>query len=226
MKTLAWFLLALGFLGTIVYVLWDYRKKRAAREAASNERFSRIFGAAGRSAAGSDKAAARDVLPEAPAAETGPPALASYAKRDKFLGPHHGRLFALLAAGLPEHQIFAHASLAAVLELTGVPRGRDHEQRLGELAQQKLDFVVCSAASDIVAAIDLEGAATAEARFKAESLKAAKVRYLRWNPLELPAAADIAALLAGDEGTARDRQALRGSNERPQPLDGGRKNAV
>ena len=204
MMTFAWLLLALGFVAAIVYVVWDYRRKTAARAAASSERFARIFSPAGPGnaapGAGSDKAA-RGIPSTLPTPAAAPSAPGSYTRRTSFLGARHGQLFALLDAGLPQHQIFAHVSLAAVLELTGLPEGREREQRLRGLTQQTLDCVVCSNAFGIVAVVDLEDGATAEARFKAECLKAAQVLYLRWNPLELPAAADIAALVAGD-GTA------------------------
>jgi uncharacterized protein DUF2726 len=204
MMTLGWFLLALGFVGTIIYVVWNYRKKRAARAAARSERFSRIFTAAERSAiatGGGTGQAAREVTPTPTTPAVIPAAPGSYARRPSFLDARHSRLFALLDSGLPEHAIFAHVSLAAVLELGGLPEGREREQRLRGLAQQTLDCVVCSKAFDVVAAIDFEDGTTPEARFKAECLKAARVRYLRWNPLELPAVADLAALIAGNGET-------------------------
>lgn len=205
MMTFAWLLLALGFVAAIVYVVWDYRKKTAARAAASSERFTRIFSPAGQvvaaRGANSDKAAGQNpATPAAPAAVASAPAF--YARRTSFFNVQQARLFATLEAGLPQHEIFAHVSLAAVLELTGLPEGREREQRLRGLTQQTLDCVVCSNAFGIVAVVDLEDGATAEARFKAECLKAAQVRYLRWNPLELPAAAGIAALVAGDGAAA------------------------
>ena len=200
MITLAWSLLALGFVGLIVYVILDYRKKAAARAAASKERFSRIFNPAG-PGAGSDKAAG-EIPPTllTPAALAGTPA--SYARRNSLLDARHARLFELLHAGLPQHAIFAHVSLAALIEIIGLPEGREREQRFRGLAQQRLDCVVCSKAFDIVAVVDLEDGTTAEARFKAECLKAAGVPYLRWNPLELPPAGELAALVAGDRNAA------------------------
>lgn len=205
MMTLGWFLLALGFVGAIIYLVWDYRKKRAARAAASSERFSRIFTAAEQGAAatgGGTGKAAPGVTPTPTAPAAVPSAPGSYARRPRFLDARHGRLFALLDAGLPEHEIFAHVSLPAVLELGGLPEGREREQRLRGLAQQTLDCVVCSKAFDIVAVIDLEDGATPEARFKVECLKAANVRYMRWSPLELPAPGEIAALVAGETDPA------------------------
>lgn len=191
----AWFLLTLGFVGLIIYVVWDYRRKQAARAAASSERFTRIFSSAGQGRA----TGASPGLPTPPAVASTP---TSYVGRNTFLGVHHGRLFAALDAGLPDYKIFAHVSLAAVIELTGLPEGREREQRARGLAQQTLDCVVCSKAFDIVAVVDLADGTAADARFKAECLKAAGVHYLRWNPLELPPAAAVATLIAGERHAA------------------------
>ena len=212
MMTFAWLLLALGFAGALIYVVWDYRKKRAARAAASSERFTRIFAAAEQGAAapgGGAEKAVQQMPPTRAAMAPVASAPAFYARRTAFLDARHGRLWALLGTALPEHAIFAHVSLAAVLELTGLPEGREREQRLRGLAQQTLDCVVCNRAFDIVAAVDLENGSTADGRFKAEALKAARVRYLRWSPLELPAVADIVPLLVGAEESAGTRPASR-----------------
>jgi hypothetical protein len=193
----AWFFLALAPVVAIVYVVWAYRKRTAARAASRRERFAQIF----------SPRAQRSTAPEV--AHAGFPGVAStpgvasrgpapYARRATLLSARHIQLHDVLRAGLPDHEIFAHVSLAAVIELTGLPEGREREQRSRALAQQTIDCVVCSKAFEIVAAVDLESGHTAETRFKAECLKAAGVRYLQWNPVELPRSDEVAALLAGN----------------------------
>ena len=66
------------------------------------------------------------------------------------------------------------------------------------LAQHTVDFVVCGREFEVAAVIDLESGQTPESRYKAECLKAAGIRYLRWGPLELPPSHEIAALV-GDK---------------------------
>jgi len=80
-----------------------------------------------------------------------------------------------------------------VLEVAGLPDGREREQRVRALAQQTVDCVVCTQALAVVAIVDLDSGSTPEARFKLEVLKAAGVRYLQWNPLEPPPEGDLAA---------------------------------
>jgi hypothetical protein len=84
-----------------------------------------------------------------------------------------------------------------VLDPAGLPEGREREQRSRGLAQHTLDCVVCSPGFAIVAIVDLDDGVTAEARFKAESLKAAGLRYLRWNPFELPPHGQVTDLVTG-----------------------------
>lgn len=192
-----WFFLALAPVVAIVYVVWAYRKRTAARAASRRERFAQIF----------SPRAQRSTAPEMAHAESpgaaSPPEVptrgpAPYARRATLLNVRHIQLHDVLRAGLPDHEVFAHVSLAAVIELIGLPEGREREQRSRALVQQTIDCVVCSKAFEIVAAIDLESGHTAETRFKAECLKAAGVRYLQWNPVQLPRSDEVAALLAGN----------------------------
>jgi hypothetical protein len=197
----AWFLLALAPVAAFIYVVWAYRKRTAARAASSSKRFAQIFNPSAQPSA-TTHAATDAAQTESPgtgsstaAATRGP---AAYARRARLLSAQHIQLLDLLDAGLPDHEVFAHVSLAAVIEFTGLPEGREREQRLRALAQQTVDCVVCSNAFEVVAVVDLESGHTAEMRYKAECLKAAGVRYLRWNPLELPRSHEVAALIAGD----------------------------
>ena len=197
----ALFLVALAPVAAIIYVVWAYRKRTAARATASSERFAQIFNpSAQRSASthvttgGVQAGGPLGAISGVSAATRVP---SSYTKRTTFLGVRHNQLFERLAAGLPDHAIFAHVSLAAVIELTGLPEGREREQRLRALAQQTVHCVVCSKSFEVVAVVDLESGHTADTRFRAECLKAAGVRYLLWNPLELPRNHEVGALITG-----------------------------
>lgn len=198
----ALFLLALAPVVAIVYVVWAYRKRTAARASASSERFTRIFNPPAPRSATTDDAIQTASAGEASNTAAATRAPASYARRASLLSTRHMQLRETLRAGLPEHEVFAHVSLAAVIELTGLPEGREREQRLRALAQQTVDCVVCSKAFEVVVAIDLESGHTAETRFKAECLKAAGVRYLQWNPMELPLSHEVAARIGGSNAHA------------------------
>lgn len=193
---MAWFLFLLGAIGVIALFIWDYRRKLAAREAASKARFERIF-----------KEPAAAASPSGPSPAVAPrPATGSvssvsaaplFPARERFLGPAETATYLLLKAGIPDHEIFANVSLASVV---GAPDGgREREQRFQRLSQYRLDFVVCDRNMRIVAVVALEAASGAESqgtqRFISDCLSAGGVRQVRLNPVSLPRREEIRALV-------------------------------
>ena len=114
--------------------------------------------------------------------------------RERFLGKAETLVYRLLKAGIPDHEVFANVTLAAVI-------GGRNEQDSRRLSQYRLDFVVCDKDMRVVAAIEVEtgGAASAagEQRFKADSLKAAGIGLVRINVAALPRREEIRPLVCG-----------------------------
>jgi uncharacterized protein DUF2726 len=190
---LAWVLFLLVVFGITGIFVWDFRRKSAARDAASKKRFEEIFQAraAAASAPGAPAAAASPAAPpeaKTPVASAAPPA------RDRFLGQHETLLYRLLKAGIPDHEIFANVALPSVV-------GGRSEHELRRLAQYRVDFVVCDKGMRVVAAVEIEPAsgmqAAGEHRFVSECLKAAGVNVVRLNPASLPRREEIRALVCG-----------------------------
>jgi hypothetical protein len=190
------YLLALLPIAAVIYIVRAHRKGSAARAAASTERFSRIFETEAAPAAGS--ASARHPAPAQTTISAAPVrAPGSYAKRMQVLSAHQTELRERLRRALPGHDVLSRVSLAAVIEVRGVPEGRELEQRTRALAQQSVDCVVCGPTGAVVAVVDLDDGSTAETRIKSECLKAAGVRYLRFSPLELPPENEVGAQVLG-----------------------------
>lgn len=194
------FLLAAG--AGVVYAVWSFRKKLAAREAASKARFEQMLDPRRLLAASSSEvppAAPSAAAPAAAAAAKAQPATVVPGVRERFLGPPATLAYYLLKTGLPDCEIFANVSLSAVVGASGGDRER--EQLLRRLSQYQLDFVVCDKNMRIVAAVDVEtpgGADAAGARqFKADCLKQAGVRLVRINPAALPRRDQIRGLFSG-----------------------------
>jgi hypothetical protein len=192
---LAYWLLALAPIVAIVYLVWAHRRRTSAMVATRNERLERIFDApaspaAPAAATGAAIEAPRPVAAPAPVA---PPQL--YAGKERLLGERHALLLAALRSAAPGHEVFAHVSLAALIEVAPTLQGREREQRLRALAQYVVDCVVCNADLRAIAAVDLEAGGTAEGQFKAECLKAAGVRYLRLPPTTLPKVENLRILI-------------------------------
>jgi hypothetical protein len=196
---LLWLLFLLVGAFVIAYFVWDFRKKAAAREAASEQRFEELLR---QQASGSGRpvppaapaaAPASHAAPVASAPASAPAAVpvaaaAAAAVQERFLGKHETLLYLVLKTGLPDHEIFANVSLASVLALPA--SGSEREQQLRRLAPYQLDFVVCDKNMRIVAAVDLETAGGADAagihQFKADYLKRAGIRLVRVNPAAMP----------------------------------------
>lgn len=196
MVNLALFFLVLAPVVAIAYLVWAYRKRSAARVAASSDRFARIFEPGAQRSATATAPAGTASLDEAAASAIAPRGLSPYVRRAGLLSAGHARLRDALRTALPAHEVFAHVSLASLIELTGVPEGRERDQRLRALAQQTADCVVCDKTFSIVAVVDIESGQSADRQFKAECLRAAGVRYLRWHADEIPRSGEIAALIA------------------------------
>jgi Protein of unknown function (DUF2726) len=188
-----WILFLLVVIAAIAIFVWDFRKKAAAREAASKKRFEEMFmarsGAAAQPAPTASPATAVTSPPAAtPELKPAPVAVAAAPSRDRFLGKGETLVYRLLKAGIPDHEIFANVTLAAVI-------GGKNEQDTRRLSQYRLDFVVCDKDMRVVAAIDVEtgsGAhAAGEQRFVADSLKAAGIGLVRINMTALPRREEI-----------------------------------
>jgi len=191
---LLWSLLALAPVAAIACIVWAYRRKFSEKEAASRERLAVLLGETRTAPPASASAAPAGGATGVPTAAPGP----AWTVRERFLSQPETLLYYLLKSGLPEHEIFAHVSLAALVGVAERPSGFDRGEQLRRLAQHELAFVVCDKNMRVVAAVELNRAASASALdLKAECLKAAGVRLLRVDPAALPGREAIRALVRG-----------------------------
>ena len=184
--------------GAIAYFVWNFRKKAAEREAATKKRFEEMFLARPASAPHDAPQAAAPVSVVAPEIKA-PTAVAPAPAKGRFLGQRETLLYRLLKVGIPDHEIFANVALASVA-------GGRNEQETRRLAQYRLDFVVCDRNMRVVAAVEFEPAAGAQAmgdlHFKVDCLKAAGINLVRVNPAALPRRDEIRGLVCGQPNAA------------------------
>jgi hypothetical protein len=197
-----WFLFLLAVAGGVVFAFWNYRRKAAASKAASEARFKRMFKGRTQTPASPQPSSPAAVPASASSAPAkAPPATPATvpAAAQRFLGRAESLIYYLLKAGLPGFEIFAGVSLARVVGAPG--DGRDREQQLRRLSQYQLDFIICDKSMRVVAVIDVESAAGAEAagdqRFKSDLLRQAGIRVVRVNPVALPRREQIRDLIGG-----------------------------
>jgi hypothetical protein len=183
--------------GAIAFIVWAYQKKVAQKNAASDERYRQLFGADPRTStspveapASGRTAAATPVLPLVPQGA------ATYSSKERLLSPPETLLYYVLKAGLPDHVIFAHVNLAAVVEVPQTVRGYEREQQQRQLARYRVDFVVCDRNTNVVAVAEFEST-DESAAFKTACLKTAGIRHVPVNPAAIPKRDAIRPLIFG-----------------------------
>jgi hypothetical protein len=195
-----WFLFLLAVAGGVIFTIWNYRRKAAANKAASAARFEQMFKAKAAAGAASDMPAVSSPEPAIRATPMAQAAAPISPARERFLGQSETLIYYLLKTGIPDHEVFANATLASVVGAPG--DGREREQQLRRLSQYQLDFVICDKSMRVVAVVDVESAAgTATAgdqSFKSDILRQAGIRVVRVNPAAPPRRERIRALISGE----------------------------
>ncbi len=194
MSTAFWYLLLLTPVFAIVYVLWAYRNKAAAKEAASRERLTALVGIVeGARAAGS--AARKEQTAPAVVSKLAADA-ARPAARPRFLTQPETLLYYVLKAGLPDHEIFPRISLASVIAAAENTPASALAARLP--ARHEIDFVICDKSMQVVAAVQLDAQpGRQETQVVNQRLSAAGIRLARFNPAALPRREQVRALIFG-----------------------------
>ncbi len=176
-----WYLLILAPFIAIPILWWNYRRKVALREELSGIRWGQLVSTA--------------KTPEVP-----PTPLPGYRRRERLLDAGQTLVYLLLKQGMPDHEILVSVALADLLDL---PAGSgEHEERRRQLAQHRVDFVVCSKSMQPVVAVDLlaaeaPAALTTAPEFKSQCLHQAGIRHVRLLRHALPARQEIRAQVLG-----------------------------
>lgn len=180
----------------IVWVFFrDYRQKTQKWEAASKERFDRIFA----------EQAVRAAMPAAlqpaaaPAAAPVKPMAIPARISERFLGQGETLAYYLLRTGIPDHVVFAKVPVESVIgpPSTGLSGGA--WQRV---AHQRMDFLVCDRNMRVAAVIKLRGAGMPAAEGRGHSaievLRTAGVRVVEIDMADMPRREGIRKIVLGD----------------------------
>jgi hypothetical protein len=185
-------------IGATAFIFWAYQKKIAQKNAARDERYRQLL------AGDPQTSTAAAVTPPSGKTETAvsasPPlslqSAPAYSRKERLLSPRENLLYYVLKAGLPDHEIFAHVDLSAVVEVPQAMRGYEREQHQRRLARYRVDFVVCDKNANIVAAAEFE-ANDEYAAFKTACLEKAGIRRVPINPAAIPKRDAIRRLVYG-----------------------------
>src|SRR5688572_19036511 len=99
--TFAYMLLLLIPIVAVAYIVWDYRRKTAQRDAANAERLQDVMGAATQLPRAAKEESTGGGLDTA----RDPASIVSYIGRERLLTPPQTLLYYLLRAGLPDHVV-------------------------------------------------------------------------------------------------------------------------
>jgi len=184
-------------IGASAFIFWAYQKKVAQKNAARDERYRRLL------AGDLQTSTAVAVTPLSGKTEAAvsslplpPQNAAMYSKKARLLSPPETLLYYVMKAGLPDHEIFAHVDLSAVVEVPQTVRGYEREQYQRRLARCRVDFVVCDKNTNVVAVAEFE-AKTEDAAFKIACLEKAGIRYVPIDPAAIPKREAIRRLIRG-----------------------------
>jgi hypothetical protein len=208
-----WYVIGAVLIALPVAIVWSHGRKSARRKTERERRFrdmlseARLVTTATAQAAMTPAAPAPSVVPPlatVPVPGAVPEAPAQIlARKSRLLGQPDALLYYVLRTGLPDHEVFACLTLADIVDLAPGQGGYDAVQRLRRLAQQRVDFVVCSRSLEIVAVVMVDRLGPADAaqiegrRIVEESLWAAGVRLVRIDPAAPPRHQQVRALVYG-----------------------------
>jgi hypothetical protein len=197
-----WYVIGLIWLAMIAGVIWFYKKKQEKRDAEHGRKFSAFLAEAqlnpkspGGTAPGSFVAAATAAVNSTPIPE--------FCKKQRLLPQAEALLYYVFRTGLPEHEIFANLTLADLIDIEPAVRGYEREQKARRLAQQRLDFVICTKQLEVIAAVLLDKSAVPDemqvgnARFAEVCLHSSGIRLVRINPAAPPRHYQVRELVYG-----------------------------
>ena len=199
---LTWLLLLTPVIALAV-IVWTYRRKMAAREAASSERLKEILSKVPADGAANDPrpapfSAAAPASTSRASTPSRPPL--DFALRERVLTPPQSVLYYLLKSNLPDHEVFAQVSVAAFIDVPAAVSGFEREARQRRLAAAVADFVVCDKSFKVVAAVQCgarEGNAADVAAFARACCESVSLRWVEVMPDALPKREAIRSIVLG-----------------------------
>ncbi|MGJ7918409.1 DUF2726 domain-containing protein [Massilia sp. LXY-6] len=117
-------------------------------------------------------------------------------KRRKLMTDNEAEFFGRLVVALPEYYIFPQVAMSALLDTASGDKKIAHSDRL-RIAQQRVDYVVCTRSCELVAVVELDDKTHSRAKdqLRDARLQQAGIRTLRFQSREKPRADAIRAMV-------------------------------
>lgn len=201
-----WYVIGLIWLALIVGIFWAYRKKREKHASARAKQLDALFSELELNpdlARGTTPGVATPIA----VAQTNSLAVPEFGKKQRLLQQVEALVYYVFRAGLPDHEIFAHLTLADLVDIEPTLRGYEREQKARRLAQQRLDLVICTKQLEVVAVVVVNKGAASDtaqpgnARFVEDCLQTAGIRLVRIDPATPPRHHQVRDLVYAKNGS-------------------------
>ncbi|WP_371767202.1 DUF2726 domain-containing protein [Massilia sp.] len=119
-------------------------------------------------------------------------------RRRKFMTDNEEEFFGRLVVALPDHYIFPQVAMSALLDTASSDKRTAHSDRL-RIAQQRVDYVVCTRRCEVVAVVELDDKAHSRAKdeLRDARLEQAGIRTVRFQARNKPKVEAIRAMILG-----------------------------
>jgi hypothetical protein len=119
-------------------------------------------------------------------------------KQRKLMTDNEAEFFGRLVVALPDHYIFPQVAMSALLETTSSDKKTAHSDRL-RIAQQRVDYVVCTKSCEVVAVVELDDRthSSAKDQLRDVRLEQGGIRTVRFQARQKPKVEAIRAMILG-----------------------------
>ena len=123
--------------------------------------------------------------------------IGTYRQR-KIMSDNEEEFFGRLVVALPDHYIFPQVAMSALLDAASSDKKRAHSDRMS-IAQQRVDYVVCTRRCEVVAVVELDDKTHSRAKdeMRDARLQQAGIRTVRVQARDKPKIEAIRAMILG-----------------------------
>jgi hypothetical protein len=139
-------------------------------------------------------------------------------RRRKFMTDNEEEFFGRLVVALPDHYIFPQVAMSALLDTASSDKRTAHGYRL-RIAQQRVDYVVCTRRCEVVAVVELDDKTHSRAKdeLRDARLEQAGIRTVRFQARNKPKVEAIRTMILGPTVTETGKAATEPTGQSAVP---------
>jgi hypothetical protein len=124
-------------------------------------------------------------------------------KQRNLMTDNEAEFFGRLVVALPDHYIFPQVAMSALLDSTSGDKRTAHADRL-RIAQQRVDYVVCTKRCEVIAVVELDDRTHSRAKdqLRDARLEQGRIRTVRFQARSKPGVDAIRTMILGSASGA------------------------